>query len=209
MDRSNARNLTTRPWAILAYWEYRKRIGEQFKINDNIINITTVSQHSPDRQIAFLALDSVFTRNSSGQNGTSDSILKVRQKIGAGIILLRDDDNNVWLYNCSTASVFVNSPSLEPPKFPRQAKDICAALNAVTKVMPGDLIKVFDIQIVLKIKSLWQSEVISKSNPFATFHSFRVSFVKGFGEKYARSDLTQCPCWLEVMLTDDSLCARP
>ena len=76
----------------------------------------------------------------------------------------------------------------------------------VHKVLPGYAIKVFDYnksKIYEKARKLRckGGRLSNSEGPFDP-HAIRISFAKGWSNSqgYSRSDITNCPCWIEVHL---------
>ena len=116
-------------------------------------------------------------------------------------ILLSHVENGVWVYNRTSNPIFVNSPTLEP------SPDLSSVMNennqqdnfTVIRVSPGYSIQVFDYQ-----KSDFYERIRHSKKPLGMPfdpYSIRISFAKGWGTKYSRQVVTNCPCWLEILLT--------
>lgn len=192
-------------WCFLAYWEYHDRIGRFHSVTDNSVNVHV--QPTVDEDVDSLSLPSLFTTR---RGKVPEQVCKTRAKIGLGVSLFRDDKSNVWLYNRSTAAIFVNSHTIKPPETLTPATIRSAAMTVV-RVQPGHLIKAYDHHIAQRIKSIWNtiiheqqtsSLLQSSTEMIFDFDSFRFSFVKGFGNNYVNRDIMQCPCWLEVILAN-------
>ena len=114
----------------------------------------------------------------------------------SGILLSHSYEEGLWVYNRTQSPIFVNSPTLEPPP-PLHNADLDSNNYpfSVIKVLPGFSIQVFDYE-----KSLIYEKIRQPLNgPFDPY-SIRISFAKGWGGKYSRQVVTNCPCWLEILL---------
>ena len=121
----------------------------------------------------------------------------------SGILLNHSLDGGVWVYNRTENAIFVNSPTLEPPWTPRGSPRSNNPYTVV-KVLPGYSIQIFDyakstLYERLRGRRGCESQVSLDCGPFDP-HSIRISFVKGWGTNYSRQVVTNCPCWLEVLL---------
>lgn len=105
----------------------------------------------------------------------------------SGILLNQSRDGGVWVYNRTENAIFVNSPTLDDPLRPN---------FSVIKVLPGYSIQVFDYAK----SNLYERLRPENLGPFDPY-SIRISFVKGWGNNYSRQVVTNCPCWLEILLT--------
>ena len=132
---------------------------------------------------------------------------------------MSEEGESVWLHNLSQVPVFVTSPTLEPiPKDSSECSPIKHSNTGISshkkevseftvhKILPGYAMKVFDYatsQIYEKIRRRIRraTKYSSSEGPFDP-HAIRISFAKGWGNSqgYSRSDITSCPCWLEVHL---------
>ncbi|RWS16820.1 mothers against decapentaplegic 6-like protein [Dinothrombium tinctorium] len=166
-------------WAEMAYWEFKERVGRLFPVHDNFINV-----------FADLPRGNGFCLKSmSAVSNKHDSVTtKIKNKIGLGITISRED-NSVWVYNRSNYPVFLNSHTLDPPT---------ARKLTVYKLLPGYSIKAFDYDKAAKYSPL-QEKIQSEEGPFDPY-TIRISFTKGWGPKYSRQCITNCPCWLELIL---------
>uniref|UniRef100_A0A8C3MX01 Mothers against decapentaplegic homolog n=1 Tax=Geospiza parvula TaxID=87175 RepID=A0A8C3MX01_GEOPR len=120
----------------------------------------------------------------------SETVRRTRSKIGYGILLSKEPDG-VWAYNRSEHPIFVNSPTLDIPN--------CRTL-IVRKVMPGYSIKVFDYEKSCLLQHT--AELDYADGPYDP-NSVRISFAKGWGPCYSRQFITSCPCWLEILLSNN------
>ncbi|CAG5116354.1 unnamed protein product [Candidula unifasciata] len=101
------------------------------------------------------------------------------------------NQGEVWAYNASDFPIFVNSPTLDDPQFPRSL--------VVKKVPPGYSIKVYDYARAELLERTDARSVLLKDGPFDPC-CVRISLAKGWGPSYSRQFITSCPCWLEVLL---------
>lgn len=138
----------------------------------------------------------------------------------SGVTLSREPDG-MWIYNRSSAPVFVHSPTLS---------DMDSRSTHVFRVPPGHCLRAFDhmkyvppeklkwksifpsyfnllmLTICLFSRAAKESYVCQSTIPGAVTgpidkYSVRISFVKGWGPNYQRTEVISCPCWLEVLLS--------
>lgn len=113
-------------WCQLAYWELTHRVGRLWPVENSSVNIFSEQPLVNGVCLAALA--------SQRRTPTPDNVQKVRQKIGLGITISRESDG-VWLYNRSSALIFVHSPTLHEIEF---------RTLLVYRVPPGHCLRVFD-----------------------------------------------------------------
>lgn len=89
----------------------------------------------------------------------------------------------IWVYNRSEHPIFVNSLTLEA--------------SSPTRVPAEHCLCVFDLSQAAQRRFGWHMPQIGPVD----INSIRISFAKGWGgNKYTRTEITACPCWLEVLL---------
>lgn len=201
-DETNNNNRHGQSWCQLAYWEECQRVGHLIPVSSSSIEIFSALPKSKDG----LCLKSLFKENKR----PSESTTRTREKIGQGILLSHSDAEGLWVYNRTQSPIFVNSPTLEPP--PNILQNNSGASDRITtssssttdsnnypftviKVLPGYSIQIFDYQK----SALYEQIRPAFHGPFDPY-SVRISFAKGWGGKYSRQVVTNCPCWLEVLL---------
>ena len=167
-----------RPWCSLAYWELRQRSGPLYAVRTPSVHVFESLPQGDGMCLAQIQQPSC----------ESDAILRVRDKIGAGLTLSQGQQA-VWLYNRSDYPLFVNSPTLEGPD---------ARVTVVKKVPPGYSLQIFDYALS-ELLELTRGEPPTHDGPH-DYHSIRISFAKGWGPHYSRQSITSCPCWIEVLL---------
>lgn len=116
---------STTGWCQLAYWELSQRVGGLFPVENPAVNVFAEQPRGNGMCLSTLAMQRI--------SATPDAVLKARQKIGLGVTLSREADG-VWLYNRSSAPVFVHSPTLN---------DIDTR-TLVYRVPPGHCLRAFD-----------------------------------------------------------------
>lgn len=173
-------------WCKLAYWELQERVGPLFPVEPCTVNVFGNVPYGLDG----LCLEALGPQNLK----STETSRKTRAKIGLGVTLSREPGGFVWLYNRSDQPVFVHSLYLEggasmggcdPPGGPtRVPADHCLCVHA-----PGGP-QMFG----------WDNLVGCQQGPAGDPNSIRISFVKGWGSKYSRREITSCPCWLEILL---------
>ncbi|KAK8782330.1 hypothetical protein V5799_016329 [Amblyomma americanum] len=166
------------PWCEIAYWELGDRVGPMYAVQRPWLHVT-YDERSPPSCDAELSLRAL----SSGA-ACKDIVARVRSRIGQGLTLLREPDG-VWVYNRSEYAVFVASPTLDMPS----ARNL-----TVFKVPPGYSLRVYDWE---RARLYRQCPPVSWDGPLA-LTAVRISFVKGWGPKYARQVVTALPCSLEL-----------
>ncbi|XP_031560135.1 mothers against decapentaplegic homolog 6-like isoform X2 [Actinia tenebrosa] len=183
----NPKEWPKRSWCCVAYWEHNDRIGplyHQYQ-HHNILNIyesLPVSNKAKGMCLAALYGDSI----------ASDTTKRVRNHIGFGLQLSREEDG-IWMYNRSDFSLFANGPTLSE----RTSEFTCRHNTIVHKVPPGYSLKLYDYTESPRTCQSYGDDV-----KLSVPHSVRVSFAKGWGNtcstSYRRQFVTSCPCWIEI-----------
>uniref|UniRef100_A0A131YKD8 Mothers against decapentaplegic like protein 6/7 n=1 Tax=Rhipicephalus appendiculatus TaxID=34631 RepID=A0A131YKD8_RHIAP len=173
------------PWCRIAYWELSNRVGDLYQVRRPCLHITfdeSPASLSSSNEEA-LRLHSLAAHSSSSEPNR-EAVARTRAKIGQGLTLSYDHEG-VWVYNRSEHAVFVASPTLDAP----QVRNL-----TVFKVLPGISQLVFS----------WKQARLHSSFPPVPWDGphasnvARISFVKGWGPKYARQIVTALPCSLEL-----------
>ncbi|XP_057337733.1 dwarfin sma-3 [Microplitis mediator] len=169
-------------WCTLAYWERGGRVGRLYPVESSTISVFD-SLHDGDG----LCLASLAENHDS-----VDDAKTTRSKIGLGLVLSQEDDG-VWAYNRSSHPIFVNSPTLDDPE---------SRTLLVYRVPPGSCLNIFDRSKNLPSRCSYSNGANEGANSGGPvdIYSVRISFVKGWGPRYKRQEVTSCPCWLEVLL---------
>ncbi|XP_011871847.1 PREDICTED: mothers against decapentaplegic homolog 6 isoform X2 [Vollenhovia emeryi] len=172
-----------REWCTLAYWELDGRVGRLYPVEPSTVNVFDSLHDGDGLCLATLA---------ENHNATS-AVQRTRNKIGLGLTLSQEADG-VWAYNRSENPIFVNSPTLDDPE---------SRTLLVYRVPPGFCLNIFDRAKILQLPygggGGGRAAGFTASGP-VDINSVRISFVKGWGPKYSRQEVTSCPCWLEVLL---------
>uniref|UniRef100_A0A8C8SPK7 Mothers against decapentaplegic homolog n=1 Tax=Pelusios castaneus TaxID=367368 RepID=A0A8C8SPK7_9SAUR len=166
-------------WCNVAYWEHRTRVGRLYTVYEQSVSI-----------FYDLPQGNGFCLGHLNLENRSETVRRTRSKIGYGILLSKEPDG-VWAYNRSEHPIFVNSPTLDIPN--------CRTL-IVRKVMPGYSIKVFDYEKSCLLQHA--TDLDYADGPYDP-NSVRISFAKGWGPCYSRQFITSCPCWLEILLSNN------
>eukprot|EP00794_Sanderia_malayensis_P019460 gene19460-21383_t len=197
---------STSSWCSIAYWEVRKRVGRLF---DVFSNCTNVFYELPQG-------DGLCVRLLESHPDRDEYVTKVRNHIGFGFQLTRER-SGIWIYNRSDYCIFVGLPALalqrqypgcriEEESNPSSLVPVQQQQPEVTKVPAGHCLRVVDFthpvqRDVLERRNSYLASSLGRCDLFC----IRVSFAKGWGEKYTRQYITSCPCWVEVYLNDSCL----
>jgi len=166
-------------WCKLVYWEGRKRVGRQFPVVDNHVNIFT----SLPRGQGFCLSDITSAGDLWEDERPPRSSYSVRKKIGHGVTVALCGHDDVVMYNRSQVNVFVQTP-LDG-----------TVGSKVCKLRPGTCMRVFRLNDCFS----WYDDCDVTNDC-----SVRVSFVKGWGcPQYKRATILSCPCWLEILFVPD------
>ncbi|KAH0537853.1 hypothetical protein KQX54_000752 [Cotesia glomerata] len=188
-DRERGDGHRRKEWCTLAYWELGGRVGRLYPVESSTISVFD-SLHDGDG----LCLASLAENHDS-----VDDAKTTRSKIGLGLVLSQEDDG-VWAYNRSSNPIFVNSPTLDDPE---------SRTLLVYRVPPGSCLNIFDRAKNLPSRYTYSNGSEgggvsgaggANSGGPVDMYSVRISFVKGWGPRYKRQEITSCPCWLEVLL---------
>lgn len=223
---SSRLNDSARPWCVVAYWEFKERVGRLFHVSGDWIDVFQhqstdcfqlphhLQEDSGDRKKqptrcfggdctdSFSCDYSSFSYDSSVclkslQEDTSDtSVVKCRSRIGMGISACRYQNGEVWIHNRSQHPIFVSQHA--PPSNSFERSFVAQKHNwrtRIRKMEPGYCLKLADRE-TLKYQT-------SSGRPLGPFCTAQISFVKGWGPKYTRQSVMQCPCWLEILLYVD------
>ncbi|CAG5108605.1 Oidioi.mRNA.OKI2018_I69.chr1.g3872.t1.cds [Oikopleura dioica] len=187
-------------WASVLYFEYNHRLGPQFS--------ATRSDPSKNLDVAHVdgftappVTNSDEPRFSLGHisniNRKQDSEL-ARRSIGNGITLERKTNgmySEIWIKNNSESSIFVQSAT-------------CSLSNNLHRAtvfkIPSryEAVKIFCEQYFVNYLASQKPLGHRRVESVSALCSFRISFVKGWGERYRRQTVTACPCWIEIHLHD-------
>ncbi|XP_064096733.1 mothers against decapentaplegic homolog 6-like isoform X2 [Macrobrachium nipponense] len=173
----------TNPWCQVAYWEGRVRVGRLYPVRTPSLNIMGDIPHGEGLCLASLSAGPDYAPTEQSK--------KTKEKIGLGLVLYQEG-GGVWVYNRSDIPLFVNSPTLDGGIHPRSSFN-------VHKLPPGHLINIFDYDKARLYQKLPLHPDLVHEGPIDQ-NSVRVSFAKGWGRNYHRQEITECPCWLEILL---------
>lgn len=165
-------NLTT--WARIRYWEERTPIHRTYHITSSTVHVSDGPRTETGAE--HLCLGVLHSTDAEA------SIGRTRAKIGRGVCLSKEDDG-IWVYNLSDHPIFVHS---------------CNDPFSVRRLAPKHCVNAFSTLADLTPRKQCPC---SRAIPGPVDHrALRISFAKGWGPGYKRLDVTQCPCWLEVLL---------
>lgn len=182
-------------WASVLYFEYNIRLGPQFpaiRTHDTAFVDGFTAPPNPNNNECRFSLGLI-----SNINRKQDSEL-ARRSIGNGISLQRKMINGyseIWIKNNSESSVFVQSAtcSLSNNLHPATVIKIPSRYEAV---------KIFCEHFFVNYLESQKPGGHRRVECVSGLCSFRLSFVKGWGERYRRQTVTACPCWIEIHLHD-------
>lgn len=158
-------------------------MGRLYPVRSSSLNIMGNIPHGEGLSLASLA--------ASSHTSPSEQVRRTREKIGLGLVLYQDGDG-VWLYNRAEIPLFVNSPTLDGGIH-------CRADFIVHKLPPGHILNIFDYEKAREYQKLPVHPALLHVGPIDQ-NSVHVSFAKGWGPNYRRQAITECPCWLEILL---------
>lgn len=162
------------------------------------------AQHRVDSVVAKIGHGVVLSRESvtSGLSMTSSPVTSGSER-----------SSTVWMYNCGEFPVFVDSRLLR-----RRCRSLGSRRSSTSasgradsadifKLHPGHSVCVYDRREA-SAAAVQGGDVDGEATPWPAvngpvgFDSVIVSFVKGWGRKYKRQTITQCPCWLDILIDE-------
>jgi hypothetical protein len=177
--------IETSDWCHIHYYEFGERVGEIFKAI------------SPSVTIDGLCAPSDATRLCLGAVGNPNRdpvAVAARRQIGRGCKLIYSD-GNVTIESMSDAAIFIQSPI--------HAKSRNDHLATVYRLPAGHRMEVFNnILFTQLLENARSSNDFNQIYYLQTMCHVRMSFVKGWGERYRRQQITSTPCWVELHLPD-------
>ncbi|MCL4154485.1 UNVERIFIED_CONTAM: hypothetical protein GTU68_001689 [Idotea baltica] len=170
-------------WTNISYYELNDRIGDTFKAQTTSVKIDGFTNPSSAVDCFSLGCLTSLHRTSTIEN--------TRKSIGHGLHLWYVG-GEVFIECLSQNAIFIQSGgfnlmnNLNP--------------NTIIKLNAGNSVKLFNEQIFADCLA---------SNVYRGFDAvyemiklciIRLSFVKGWGAVYRRTDITSTPCWIEIKL---------
>ncbi|CAI4229598.1 unnamed protein product [Auanema sp. JU1783] len=175
------------PWANICYNEFQEKVGEIFKPKKREITIDG---------LCVVGCDSRFSIGSINNGNRRRGVTDIRSQIGKGIKLVYDG-TNCMCYSLGKGPVFIQSPLFAiSEEYDSMRVYRLAGLpeNGIPMGMP-----IFDSRCfhhsynkALSSGSLREIHSLQKAC------TVRISFIKGFGQNYVRSDISETPVWIEI-----------
>jgi len=125
----------------------------------------------------------------------NDVVKRTLLYIGKGINIEKDG-NTVTVANVSNQSIYIQSLNwnLKTNKDPR----------FIYKLRSGESTTIFCAQFFAnKLKEAVAGGNYETVSSIQNMCSIRMSFIKGWGPGYIRSEITMSPCWVEVLLLNN------
>lgn len=72
--------------------------------------------------------------------------------------------------------------------------------STVCKLMPNSRVRMFDNNEFHRLLKQVVTAGFEPTYALTKMCTIRISYVKGWGEKYHRQDVTSTPCWIEIHL---------
>ena len=173
----------TPDWCHIHYYEFCDRVGEIFKAIHPIVVIDGLCAPSDSTRLCLGAVS----------NPSRDPVcVAARRQIGKGCKLIYENEN-VLIESNSDAAIFIQSPI--------HAKFRNDHLATVYRLPAGHRMEVFHNKLFTAL--LENAKATNDFNQVYYLQSMchvRMSFVKGWGERYRRQHITSTPCWVELHL---------
>nr|CAD2155064.1 unnamed protein product [Meloidogyne enterolobii] len=205
-------------WCSITYFELDTQVGETFKAPWNMSNIYVDGGMDPNG-----SENGRFCLGALSNVHRSESSEKARLHIGKGIRLqiidsINSEDCNIFVECCSQKGIFVKSCFLD-------FQNGLGYGNAVHKFCFGAVRKVFNLKwaytemvdkkrranMAAMVKAYAVAGIAPQNGLVhdsgtgvddlrATCCTIAISFVKGWGIGYPRSNIKETPCWIEIQL---------
>uniref|UniRef100_A0AC34Q353 MH2 domain-containing protein n=1 Tax=Panagrolaimus sp. JU765 TaxID=591449 RepID=A0AC34Q353_9BILA len=174
-------------WCHIHYYEFESRVGQTFCGASSTITIDGLCAPS-----TISSNTSRFSLGAIGNPNRDPVAVSARRQIGKGWQLILKD-GNISLESNSDAAVFVQSPV--------HAKQQGDHLATVYRLPAKQSMNVFNYEFFMKTLN----EAIKRNQydgcyAMKSLCHMRMSFVKGWGERYRRQTITYTPCWVEIHL---------
>ncbi|XP_015782001.1 protein mothers against dpp-like [Tetranychus urticae] len=169
-------------WCKICYYELNTRVGEVFLATDSYVTIDGFTNPSSPNRFCLGSLSNV-NRNST--------IEQTRKHIGKGVKLVYEQ-GKVFAICQSDAPIFIQSRN-------------CNFANGflpttVIKIPPSCSLKIFDNSVFAHLLNRDVQYGYEKVYELTKMCTIRMSFVKGWGAEYHRTDVTSTPSWIEIHL---------